>query len=242
MCVTPSCWQTRFYILRALIYKMNWVYLVHSLLQDAKGRQTRKRCGWARNRGMTLLSAPDRGQLGGGRGDWDGGEGNWGPLHLPGGSRVLEGGGTVDGDPTLPCPRTGARCPCTPPPRRTGSTPSRASRGLCQARRPAQPGAPMALACPPPTGVLAAAAAAVAAAVAAAAATPATARLPLGAPGRRAAASCLACQGPGPRSMDGRHQGVAARWQDGAAQCHMVASARPPGRRPRRGTRTGARP
>lgn len=94
--MTPSCWQTRFYILRALIYKMNWVYLVHSLLQDAKGRQTRKRCGWARNRGMTLLSAPDRGQLGGGHGDWDGGEGELGSFAstrgLPGPGRGRDSG------------------------------------------------------------------------------------------------------------------------------------------------------
>ncbi|XP_047602946.1 translation initiation factor IF-2-like [Lutra lutra] len=46
----------------------------------------------------------------------------------------------------------------------------------------------------------------------------------------------------GPRSLDGRHRGVAARWHDGAAPRHMVASARPPGRRPRRGTRTGPPP
>ena len=194
-----------------------------------------------------VVRPPHQGSWEEAEGIWEGVGGNWDPLHLPAGvSGVLGVGWRVLG-PTLPCPRTGARCPCTPPLRRTGSTPSRASRGQRRARRPA----PTAQACPPPTGLPAAAAAAAAAtAAAAAAATRATARLPPGAPGLRAAASCLACEGPGPRSMDGRHQGVAARWpgrsgaavtwwaqrgRRGAAPDGAPGQARGPDRRPAAG-------
>jgi hypothetical protein len=108
------------------------------------------------------------------------------------GGRVLGCPGGWGLDATLPCPHTGVRCRCTPPPRRTGSTPSRASRGLRPARCPGGPRVTrttmttLGRGCPRPTGAPAAAAAA--------AAARATARPPPGAPGRRAAASCLAAR------------------------------------------------
>lgn len=49
---------------------------------------------------MTLLSAPDQGQPGGGSRDWDlAGEGNWGPLRLPAGVSGVPGAGQRCGVP-----------------------------------------------------------------------------------------------------------------------------------------------
>lgn len=184
MCGTRSDLQICFCVLEASSYKVDWAYLLALSTLRCKGEGLERAWGRERKRSARPCSLPGR---------WDQalalrGQGDWGPLCLPVGvSRVLGMGQWARG-PTLPCPRTGARCPCTPPPRRTGSKPSLASHGPGPERLPAEP---LALACPLPTGVPAAVAAA---AVAATAAARATAQVPP-APDLGAAASCLACLG-----------------------------------------------
>lgn len=109
--------------------------------------------------------------------------------------------------PTLPCPRTGVLSPCTPPPRRTGSTPNRASLGLHQADCPPESQVTRRTehVCLRPTGAPAAVAVAEAAAQA-------TAQPPPGAP-LPAVASCLTARAK-PRSMDQRHRNGAASHGD----------------------------
>lgn len=109
--------------------------------------------------------------------------------------------------PTLPCPRTGVLSPCTPPPRRIGSTPNRASLGLHPAGCPAESQVTrrMGQVCLRPTDAPAAVAVAEAAAQATAQPRP-------GAP-LLAVASCLAARAK-PRSMDQRHRSGTASHGD----------------------------